>query len=173
MATTIPLTQGYVALVDESDAHRVNQLSWYLVRCGGGLLYARRDIPRSDGGVSALMLHVFIAGWRLVDHINGDGLDNRRSNLREADHWQNQQNRRKRSDSGSRFKGLSWDSRRGGRWRVRINARGRRVEIGYFEDLDEAAMAYDEAAREHHGEFATLNFPRPGEQSALRTPISS
>jgi hypothetical protein len=92
------------------------------------------------------------------DHINHNGLDNRRANLRIATHSQNVRHRRKfKTPSKSRYKGLTW-SKQIQRWRVRIWADGRRLSLGFFENEIDAAKAYDAAARKYHGPFADLNF---------------
>lgn len=97
----------------------------------------------------------------MIDHKNGNGLDNRRSNLRFCTNAQNQHNQRKwGSRSGkplsSRYKGVSWHRR--GHWRAKIQAQGKRRYLGQFQSEEAAARAYDRAARELHGEFAVLNF---------------
>ncbi len=108
------------------------------------------------------MMHRMVMGvedGRLVDHANHNGLDNRRTNLRIATWTENCWNKRKPiSDSSSRFKGVMWDKRRG-TWHVMIGHNGRKIFIGYFDDEEEAARAYDVKAKELYGEFAALNFP--------------
>jgi hypothetical protein len=96
----------------------------------------------------------------LVDHVNGDTLDNRRENLRVATHAENSQNKRKISKG---FKGVY---ERRGHWIASIAACGTRVRLGSFATPEEAAMAYDDGARKWHGPFARVNFPRVGEQLA-------
>lgn len=100
-----------------------------------------------------------------VDHINGDGLDNRRSNLRVCSHAENRRNSKKvsgRRKLASHYKGVSHPSKN--RWTASITVMWKTLHIGSFKTEIEAARAYDEAARNHHGVFARLNFP--GTQSA-------
>jgi hypothetical protein len=94
-----------------------------------------------------------------VDHVNGDGLDNRRSNLRVCTHAENARNQSSRTRmSTSRFRGVVWAKDRR-KWRAMIGDNGRTVHLGNFTDEIEAAQAYDRAAREMYGAFARLNFP--------------
>ena len=161
MPTRIPLTRGTFATVDDADADLVSAFKWHATSTRG-LWYARREI-----GGRAQMMHSLLVNSPLVDHVNGNGLDNRRSNLRPATPAQNMQNRMRFRTARSQFKGLLW-CHRDGRWRARITVIGKRIDLGRFSDERDAALAYDMAARQHFGEFAALNFPRgPGERSAL------
>ncbi|MBA7655390.1 hypothetical protein ES703_63294 [subsurface metagenome] len=97
----------------------------------------------------------------LVDHINYNGLDNRKANLRLATLTQNNRHTRRTMNPGSsKYKGVCWYNREK-RWAVRITANGKNIPLGYFKDEIEAAKAYDKAARKYHGDFAALNFPLP------------
>ena len=91
-----------------------------------------------------------------VDHWNGDGLDNRRRNLRAATPSQNQHNRRKRLGCSSRFKGVHWHKRHG-KWAAKIRIDGRQLHLGYFPVERDAAAAYNLAANQEFGEFALTN----------------
>lgn len=110
-------------------------------------------------------MHMMLTGYARTDHRNGDGLDNRRANLRAATDQDNLRNMRKHRGS-SRFKGVCWHCN-DRCWNVKIRLGGRAVNLGAFADEVAAALAYDAAAREYFGEFAALNFPLPGERSAL------
>lgn len=163
MTVEIALSRGYVAIVDEADAPRVLQHKWSALPMGH-TVYAQRSVKRPDGRWTTQKLHTFLTGFSLTDHRNGDGLDNRRANLREATQAQNLCNRRpRRGPSG--FKGVTWSARRK-TWKAQITAAGKNYHLGYFADPAEAARSYDAAARELHGEFASLNFPAPGERAA-------
>lgn len=164
-AYELPLTKGYVALIDEADVERVISAGKWQVLERGHTSYATQS--RWNGsGYDYFALHTFLTGWQITDHINHDGLDNRRANLREATHQQNCWNTRKHRNNSSGYKGVNL-FKRTGRWRteIRVGA-GVRLHLGYFDTAEEAARAYDVAAREYHGEFAALNFPRAGERSA-------
>ena len=95
----------------------------------------------------------------IVDHIDGNKLNNRRSNLRLVTRSQNQANRRHNRNSRSRYKGVTWHKRRR-LWMARIQVRGRRITIGYFNDLAASGKRVDACARSYFGEYARVNFPR-------------
>jgi hypothetical protein len=154
----IPLTRGLTALVDDADAPAVLAAGAWFALPEGRTHYAARNYMREDGQRRVIRLHTFLTGWPRVDHRNGDGLDNRRDNLRPATYPQNNRNARRRSDNTSGYKGVSW---RGDRslWVARIWLGGRKLHLGYFSDPAEAARAYDAAAREHFGAYARPNFP--------------
>jgi hypothetical protein len=114
-----------------------------------------------------LTIHrIILADAEEVDHINGDGLDNRRMNLRASSRAENMRNTRKPRNNTSGFKGVCWD-RDHARWRSYIQINGRLLYLGLFDDLEVAARAYDTAARAHFGAFAALNFPAEGERAAI------
>ncbi len=93
----------------------------------------------------------------LVDHIDGNGLNNRKSNLRLCTFAQNAHNSRPRRNSSSRYKGVCWHKVKK-KWTVSIYKGGKRTYLGYYDDEIEAALAYDRKATELFGEFAYLNF---------------
>lgn len=157
----IPLGNEMYALIDAQDAELVGQYTWQAVRdCA--TWYARRDICLPGRRKKTQRMHTLITGWPFTDHRNGDGLDNRRANLRQATKAQNNRNRRK-TVGRSRLKGVSLYQ---GRWRAQIKFAGRQTHLGSFANEDDAGRAYDAAAREHFGEFSALNFPERGERSA-------
>lgn len=155
MMAEIPLTQGFVALVDDEDYEFLSQWSWcYKITKKGG--YACRG-TRIGGKPKMYYMHRTIMDEPAcqVDHRNGNKLDNRRSNLRLATSEQNRQNQPKRSDNTSGFKGVSYDKNRG-RWKATVRGR----LIGRFATAEEAARVCDREARLLYGEFAVLNFPK-------------
>jgi hypothetical protein len=149
----IPLSRGMVALVDSEDVDRVSLHTWRAIKqCR--VWYAFAKVGGRD-----LSLHRFVLeakSGQVVDHINRDGLDNRKTNLRFCTRGENRRNaigwpeRRK-----SRFKGLSLNK---GRWQVRIKLNRKTICLGTYADEVDAAKAYDRAAVVIHGDFARLNF---------------
>jgi len=168
MVVEIPLTQGKVALVDDEDAARVLAMGrWHASPYSGGRWRASHA-KKVDGHNVVVFMHRFLMDAPQgmdVDHINGDGLDNRRENLRLCTRAENLRNKRKYCGT-SRYKGVFWHRYRH-RWLAHIRLNRRNIYVGTFDNEEEAARAYDEAARKYHGEFATLNFPQEGERGAL------
>jgi hypothetical protein len=145
---TVPLTQGKTAVIDAEDADRVSQRNWYAVRSKAGVFYASTHLYRNH----TVYLHRFVLGPcvdAIVDHVDGDGLNNRRSNLRLATAAQSNQNRRPRQNK-SGFAGVKKHRRK---WTASIRVDGKRVHLGMFHSAAEAAAAYAEAARHARGEF--------------------
>lgn len=153
----LQLKGGEHAIVDEDDLPALSSRAWRI------FLVAKRFpyVATSTGGQHLLHRVVTAApAGMVVDHINGNTLDNRKANLRVCTRRENLANRRKQSNSGQRFKGISSDSRARG-WNVAIgsSSQGTRKYIGRYKTEEEAAAMYDLAAVLTFGEFACLNFP--------------
>lgn len=161
----IPLTKGKVALVDNEDYESLKLFKWHATQSAGGQgWYATRNVPNPGGGQTKIKMHRVILGVTgnvQVDHLNGDGLDNQRSNLRPATNTQNQYNRRVNHRlPKNKYKGVV--QRSGGRhYAARVIKDGRQFMSGLFLRAEDAAKEYDRMAREMFGEFACTNFPTP------------
>lgn len=156
----IPLTQGKFALVDDGDFERVSAFKWCF--CNG---YAtRKQHIRYDGKKrirKMVYMHRFIMETQdglETDHRNRDKLDNRKENLRICTRNENGRNRTARGENNkSGYKGVSW-SNPNRKWRVYIKVNNNNMYLGYFNDIIEAAKAYDIAAKKYHGDYANMNF---------------
>lgn len=163
------------ALVDHEDYDWASSHRWFVVwRAGsrgegGNSAHAARHAYRADGVRTSRLMHreVYelahgpIPAGHHIDHIDRDPFNNQRSNLRLATPLQNARNHRAKRTALAGFKGVDLD---GGRWRARIQlSDGCRVSLGSFATAEQAARAYDAAARKHFGAFAMLNFPEDQE----------
>lgn len=156
MTKELILSQGKVALVDDEDFDWLNQWKWCVMRRKKTFYVVRS--ARSHSKMAYLHRVILNAPKGMeVDHINGDGLDNRRSNLRLATRAENGRNRHMQVNNKSGYKGVSW-YKQYGRWRTTIKVSGKTLNLGYFDLPEIAALAYDEAARGYFGEFAKTNF---------------
>lgn len=146
----IKTKHGYIILVDDEDFEELSKYKWsidkdgYAYRFGGKM---HRLIIRPPANME-------------IDHINGNRIDNRKSNLRVCTHAQNQCNKSTIGINTSGFKGVAWreDCHK---WRAKIKFCGTPINIGHFDNPIDAAIAYDKKALELFGEFAKLNFGRP------------
>ncbi len=152
------LPSGEIAIYDDEDAELIAAHRWRAERSTPYTTYVSTNVYRADGRRTSAKLHRLLLGCtpgdgREVDHVNCDGLDNRRANLRIATHGQNRMNARPQGGS-SRFKGVYFNH---GRWCARITVDGCLVQLGRYDQEKDAARAYDAAAVEHFGERARPN----------------
>ncbi len=153
----IPLTQGKFAIVDAADYDWLSQWKWYASK-GHNTWYAARRF--SDTGKTTFM-HRLITGapaGLLVDHINRNGLNNTRKNIRQCTHTQNMRNKGPARNSSSKYKGVK-RNKANKKFKAAITCDGKRHYLGTFKDEIEAAKAYDKKAKQLFAEFAYLNFP--------------
>lgn len=156
MTVEIELTQGKIALIDDADWELVRPFKWRVFEPSPRWRYAVTNARRADGRRTTPLMHRLLLGLTdpavHVDHINADGLDNRRANLRTCSHAENMRNRRLGADNTSGFKGVDWHKATG-KWRARLKHQGKSHHLGYFDDPAEAHAAYCRAADELHGDF--------------------
>lgn len=150
----IQLTQNKVTQVSDARYSELNKFKWHAVNYNGYWYAARYD----ETG-KRLLMHREITkapSGSEVDHIDGNGLNNLDPNLRIGTKNTNQQNRRKqRTPSSSEFKGVT---QQGKRWKAQLRKDGKLYYLGYYSTEEDAAIAYDIAAKEHFGEYANTNF---------------
>lgn len=167
----VPLTKGYVAIIDQADVELVSRHTWHASISCGNCVCARTNITVATRKRAHISMHRLIGAAMgfdqslEVDHIDGDRLNNRRSNLRPATNAQNVKNVGPRKTNRSGYKGVCWH-KKSGAWAAQINVGGRRRHLGLFANKESAARVYDAWAREAHAEFARLNFGDEEEESA-------
>ena len=153
-----------VALVDDSDFKMLSRYSWCILQ-QKHTSYAVAGIKRNDKWTMIRMHRLLMNEPKglQVDHIDGNGLNNQRSNIRLCTNTQNLYNKKVHKNCKSGFKGVRWHDE-AKKWQTRVTIDGKQKSIGYFFCLVKAAKVYDNAAREYYGKFARLNFPKDGEQ---------
>lgn len=166
----IKLTKNMFALIDKKDFEKVSKRKWFTQK-SIHTSYAASDQRNKDGSRNYTYMHRFILNVLdtnvVVDHIDGNGLNNSRKNLRICSKLNNSQNSRKRANSSSKFKGVrihksTYKNSIYMGWRAVIKVNKKYVSLGLFPYNEEgevlAASAYDEAAKKYFGEFAKTNF---------------
>lgn len=155
----IKLTRGKVALVDDADFEILSKYKWSAIK-GRNTYYASRQERSSNGRQKSIKMHRQILGTTSseihIDHRDGDGLNNQRTNLRECTHAQNKQNALGHSGASSKYKGVTY-MKDSGKWIARISVNKNTYYLGVFKSEVDAAKARDGMAIKLHGEFAKLN----------------
>lgn len=158
MVKYIKLSQGKEAIVDDEEYDKLNKYKWYYSHG-----YAVRNVRVDENKRKSVRMHRVIADTpkdKFTDHINGNKLDNRKSNLRNVNNAQNTKNAEKRASATSKYKGVFYFKRRNdvhGKWAARIQNDGKSIRLGYFDSEISAALAYNDAAIKYHKEYARLN----------------
>jgi len=152
----IPLTQGEVAFVGDEDFESVNQYKWCVVKDTSSLFYTCGWSKKKKKNIQMHRLIMNAQKGQQIDHINHNGLDNRKCNLRFVNHSQNQQNNLT-TKGKSPFKGVVWN-KRGQKYYAQIGLNNATIYLGSYHNDVIAAWAYDQAAKKLFGEYARLNF---------------
>lgn len=157
------LSQGKLTTIDRADLELVESYGrWRQFKSSSGCTYyAMAAIRKPDGRQTSLLLHRLLTGAPKgvrVDHRDGNGLNNRRSNLRLATGTQNCSNRAHAQNNTSGFKGVS-SAKRGGKWKAYVSVNHNKIHLGYYTDRWAAAVAYNVAALGHFGDYAAINAP--------------
>ena len=154
----VTLTRGYEAIIDASDVSLVEGVNWSVLALRDNSVYAGRSSysDNQTGKKTTILMHRVIMGaptGMMIDHSDGDGTNNRRSNMRIATHAENMRNRRMSTNNTSGFKGVHWD-KKSRKWcaQIRNNSVGR--YLGLFDTPEAAHAAYVAASELLHGEFA-------------------
>jgi len=153
----ISLTKGKFAFIDDEDWDLVKNYKWYYNNNG----YAETSIKQENGKHKTTGMHRLIINNNNpkihIDHINHNGCDNEKYNLRLCTHQQNHMNQSSNKNSTSKYMGVNWEKSRK-KWKSQIGFNNKRIFVGYFINEEDAARAYDNKAKELFGEFANLNF---------------
>lgn len=157
----IQLTRNQVALIDDEDFDLINQHKWFSVsprqKNYRHTWYAACKIQGRHVTMHNLLLNP--PKGSVADHIDHNGLNNRRTNIRISTTRENSWNTNKHKNCTSKFKGVSWNKEKS-KWQARICINGRETHLGWFHDEVLAANTYDFVACQFFGDFAKLNFPR-------------
>ena len=153
----IPLTRGKFALVDAADYYRLAKFNWYTKEPTKGIFYAGGSRNKKSFTMHRMIMNA--PGHLVVDHIDRNGLNNCRSNLRLCTPAQNVRNTFSHKFGSSRYKGVNWHKIKN-KWRAVIQLNNKKYHLGYFKNEIDAAKAYYKKAGQLHGDFACLNFPK-------------
>jgi len=155
----IPLTQGKCAIVDDDDYKTLSQYKWYALHDIQAEHWTAVRMNKDKPKRRTIYMHRQIINTPLgmeTDHINHNGLDNRKCNLRVCTRAENMQNRRPERNCTSVFKGVTWQK---GKWKAQIICNKKHYYLGCFENELDAAHAYIEKAKQLHGAFACFQSP--------------
>lgn len=152
----IKLPKGKVAMVDDEDFEELNKYKWCAFK-GNSTYYVSRATRVAKKQKVLLMHRVIMKTPKGMhtDHINGDGLDNQRSNLRIATHSENMRNTRMSKNNTSGYKGVCWD-KNAKKWHVQITVDSKLIYLGLYDTVEDGYKAYCIACIKYHGEFANL-----------------
>ena len=162
----IPVTGGRFALVDDEDYDWLSGYKWFECCVNGRELYIGTSVKTGPKKWKTVTMHRMVLGVEPripIDHIDGNSLNNQKSNLRLTTNGLNRANSLKKKGKW-RYKGAYFYKNK---WQAQIRVNKKCITIGYFYDEESAARAYDDAARKYFGEHARVNFPKQGERGCL------
>ena len=155
----IKLTQGKYALIDDKDFDNLSTMSWQVHKLGNN--YYAYHCSNIKGKTKNIKMHRYLLNYPTgmdIDHINGNGLDNRRENLRICTRSENLRNSKLRNNNTSGYKGVSWSKMRK-KWIVQIRFDNKSKCLGFYSDKIRAAHIYDLVSLDYYGDYARTNFP--------------
>jgi hypothetical protein len=158
MSKEIQLPNGSIVTVDDEDYPMVASFKWHSEQ-GRNTEYAVRSAKNSMGRDTSIRMHRQILQVRrgeIIDHIDHNGLNNCKSNLRVCTNQENVSHQRKRKGASSQYKGVTWNKQKQ-KWQAQIKVNYKNINLGLFETEADAALAFNQAAIHHFGEFAVLN----------------
>lgn len=155
MTAELTILHGHRILVDKEDLEKIIAITWHLDR--NGYPHSKRYVAGRRSTIRVHRLIVDVPKGYVCDHINGDKLDNRKSNLRICFQGQNSCNKKRQSNNTSGFIGVSWHSG-AEKWMASVCIKKKTIYLGLFKSAEDAAVARDAAAKKMYGEFARLNF---------------
>lgn len=172
MSKKIKLTQNKYAIVDDNDYDYLSQFKWYASKTKN-TFYAMRNSSMIKGKRKKILMHREIMqpidGF-IIDHINHNGLDNRKSNLRFCTKQQNNCNILRRKKFTSKYRGVHWASY-ANKWRAQITVNKKPIYLGLFNTEEDAAISYNEAAVKYHKDFGVINNVKNKKQDTQRNGI--
>ena len=154
----VKLTQGKFAFVDDDIFEIVNKYKWHVVKRGKNNYASRTCL---EGKKKIIYMHRFILDItnpkEIVDHVDGNGLNNIKKNIRICNTFENARNSRSRENKSSIYKGVHFN-KKSNKWRAMICINNKSMHLGMFDNEEDAGKKYDEVAKINYGEFAKLNF---------------
>lgn len=154
--------KGYNILIDDEDYERLKNFNYFLHKIDPkkpGLIYFNRNVHIHGKRIWPLLhrdiMQCTMFDGKVIDHINGNTLDNRKVNLRVSSHTENIWNQKLRTSNTSGVKGVSW-SRRREKWQAQIMVNRKAISLGFYTDIEDARNAYAKASAELHGEFGRV-----------------
>jgi hypothetical protein len=166
--TIVSKTHGHCTVYFDEQDEELIALRWWYVTKRHKTLYAAAHSKTMQGKKIIIYMHKLLVPYAMIDHHNGNSLDNRQENLRPSTRQENGRNRGKHKDTTSSYKGVCWN-KHDKRWRAQITLEGENIYLGGYKDEQEAALVYDAAARKHYGAYANTNFRETPDEQEITT----